>query len=133
MGSGIQPYCTISTINEESKHNLQWWQVFLCNTHGQYVQGIKASTLLPTFGDRSRTRTGVTFQLPHHPLQMWKGIWAPAIQHYTSNWKELATLLETVQQIINNTSYNLAGCTLFYFTDKSTTYWINTSGASSIP
>lgn len=61
------------------------------------------------------------------------GQWAPHIFSSTSNWKELKTLLLTLQHLLDEDSESVAGSTLFYFTDNSTTYYIGASGSSTSP
>ena len=51
----------------------------------------------------------------------------------SSHWKELATLTLTLEQLECEDSTDGKGCTVFYFTDSSTTYWIAGKGASSSP
>jgi hypothetical protein len=55
---------------------------------------------------------------------MWMGQWTPCIFPRSSNWKELKTLLLTLQAARDLYPTDVRGTTLFYFTDNSTTYWI---------
>jgi hypothetical protein len=71
---------------------------------------------------------------------MWQGQWTPVVYRFTSNWKELKTLLKTLlltlqhlQQLAHELLTNLVGTTVFYFTDNLVTYWINQSGSSPVP
>mmetsp|Transcript_4992 Transcript_4992/g.7655 ORF Transcript_4992/g.7655 Transcript_4992/m.7655 type:complete len:195 (-) Transcript_4992:1000-1584(-) len=100
LGTGLEPYLTFTTLSESSRMGLKWWSQFIISSEGCYARPTRAATLVPTFGDRSSTGTGGTFCLPGQvSLQMWKGKWKPNVIHFTSNWKELRTLLETLQQI----------------------------------
>jgi hypothetical protein len=64
---------------------------------------------------------------------MWMGQWTPFVFHHSSNWKELKTLLLTLQAIHHARPQQLGRATLFYFTDNSTTYWVCSSGSSRSP
>ena len=64
---------------------------------------------------------------------MWMGQWTPFIFSYSSNWKELQTLLLTLQNIARDAPTEVYGTTLFYFTDNMVTYYINASGSSRSP
>jgi hypothetical protein len=51
-------------------------------------------------GDGSGTGTGGTFEIPDGtPLRMWKGWWAPALDHFSSNYKEMMTLKLSLLQL----------------------------------
>jgi hypothetical protein len=59
---------------------------------------------------------------------MWQGQWTPVVYRFTSNWKELKTLLKTLlltlqhlQQLAHELLTNLVGTTVFYFTDNLVT------------
>ena len=60
------------------------------------------------------------------------GQWHPYVFHSSSNWKELKTLLLTLQMVRDRHSEKVEGSTLFYFTDNSATYWICQSGSSMV-
>ncbi len=64
---------------------------------------------------------------------MWMGQWTPFVFHHSSNWKELKTLLLTLQAIHRARPPKLHRATLFYFTNNSTTYWVCSSGSSRSP
>lgn len=64
---------------------------------------------------------------------MRKGKWMPCGYRFSSNWKELSTLLLTLQHLRGTAPDSVIGTTVFYFTDNSTTYWISSSGSSSSP
>jgi hypothetical protein len=62
------------------------------------------------------------------------GAWLPSALKRTSNWKELNTLLLTLQQLIRDPKLAavVAGTTVFYFTDNVVTYYISHSGSTGI-
>lgn len=97
------------------------------------VRAQSSGALIPTFGDGSGTGTGGTIVLPDEPLTMWKGQWAPTVFAYTSNWKEITTLVVTLEHLSKEHPLTVKGTTLFYFTDNSATYWICQKGSSRHP
>ena len=62
-------------------------------------------------------------------MECWMGTWAAHVHHFSSNWRELRTLLATLQRVSNKDS--IQGCTFFYFTDNLVTYYIVQRGSSS--
>jgi hypothetical protein len=77
--------------------------------------------------------TGGTFVVPTGPLHMWKGKWSPVVFHFLSNWKELSTICLSLLCLLEDGAESVRGTTIFYFTDKSSTYWISASGSSPSP
>ena len=59
----------------------------------------RLATLCPNWGDGSGTGTGGTLSLLDQPLRMWQGQWDPIVYRFSSNWKELKTLLLTLEQL----------------------------------
>jgi hypothetical protein len=59
------------------------------------------------------------------------GTWAPDVQHFDSNWRELRTLLWTIERLANIDFGELARGTLFYFTDNLVTYYVVQNGNSA--
>ena len=66
-------------------------------------------------------------------MKLWMGQWSPAVCHYSSNWKELKTLLLTLQQLAKLHRGKLRGTAVFYFTDNSATHCITSGGSSRSP
>jgi hypothetical protein len=64
---------------------------------------------------------------------MWMGVWSPRVYRFTSNWKEMRTLLTTLEQAKAQRRQDISGVTFFYFTDNTTTYFAVTSGSSTAP
>jgi hypothetical protein len=56
----------------------------------------------------------------------------PRVQHFSSNWKELRTLLWTMEKIYKSAK-DWTGATVFYFTDNMTTYYVVMNGSSLSP
>lgn len=132
LGEGAEPYYTYTSITNEVRDGLKWWSAFFVSGEGRYSRPTRAATFAPTFGDGSGTGTGGTFRLPETPrLQMWKGKWQVAVLQFTSNWKELRTLYETLLRIRDSPDReSVRNTTVFYFTDSSSVYWIAAKGSS---
>ena len=130
MGEGLEPFLTKTKLGAQALDELRWWSNHLSVGRGRVVRGTHAGSLVPSFGDGSGTGAGGTFQLPDGPLQMWKGPWTPGVYHHSSNWKELETLRLSLQVVLDQGHAEVRGCSLFYFTDNSTTYWICSGGTS---
>ena len=133
LGTGVTTYLSYTTIPEPVRRELGWWEQYLQQPKGRVAYSQQATTLIPTWGDGSGTGTGGTLSLPNQPLQMWQGQWTPTIYKFSSNTKELATLLLTMQHLRNSASSDLKGSTIFYFTDNSTTYYVAQASSSRAP
>ena len=132
-GTGIRPYLTYSCIPPQVRSELKWWNRYLTRDQGRVAYTRHATTLIPTWGDGSGTGTGGTLAVPNQPLQMWQGQWTPTIFQFSSNTKELATLLLTMQHLQRGSKSAIRGTTIFYFTDNSTTYYVAQAGTSRAP
>ena len=134
-GTGLEPHCTTIALNPFVLCEIKWWKNFLLSGNGRHVGGSKAATLVPTFGDGSGsgTDTGGTFILPEQYTLMWSGTWYPVVYTFYSNWKELATLCESLSHLLEHHLPEIVGSTIFYFTDNSTTYYIAAFGSSPHP
>jgi hypothetical protein len=61
------------------------------------------------------------------------GTWAPDVQHHDSNWRELRTLLWTLEGLYAHDPTGYIRATLFYFTDNLVSYYVVQNGSSSSP
>jgi hypothetical protein len=61
-------------------------------------------------------------------MEAWMGAWNDAIHGFTSNWRELRTVVDTLkrEEVIFN---KLRGRMVFYFTDNEVTYNICKKGS----
>ena len=130
---GREVYYTTCTISDSVRREMRWWLSILADDNGRGLRSGRSSTLVPTWGDGSGTGTGGTILLPNQPLHLWMGQWSPTVYHHSSNWKELKTLLLTLQQLAAHRHPDLRGTTVFYFTDNSATYYITSGGSSRSP
>ena len=130
---GRPAYYSTCYITDTVRSEMKWWIHILSDTRGRSVRSARSSTLIPTWGDGSGTGTGGTIMLPDQPMHLWMGQWSPAVFHNSSNWKELKTLLLTLQQLAVKCPSDLEGTTVFYFTDNSASYYIVAGGSSRSP
>ena len=71
--------------------------------------------------------------IPGVGLTMWMGTWTPFVFANSSNWKELRTLLLTLEGLREHHREAVRQATVFYFTDNSSTYYIHAAGSSRSP
>jgi hypothetical protein len=110
------------------------WPWLLLHNHDRQARATKSGTLVPSFGDGSGTGTGGTVQYREaEPFDMWMGVWSPRVYSFTSNWKEMRTLLATLERAKAQRRQDISGVTVFYFTDNTTTCFAVTSGSSTAP
>jgi hypothetical protein len=149
-------YYTKFQLSPETLEDLQWWEEFLSLNPGNTSRAGHMQTMGVTWGDGSGTGTGGTFEVVQHQhtpvLETWMGTWAAHVAHFDSNWRELRTLLWTLERLGGATSHGggasavsclstkpepargaLDGGTLFYFTDNMVTYYIVHNGSSTSP
>jgi hypothetical protein len=132
---GRAMYYTEIELSEECIADLLWWKRFLQVNPGNPSRAGAAGSLTATWGDGSGTGTGGTGEELAHEgeLDTWMGTWAPHVKHHDSNWKELRTLLWTLERVLNRKQSRVRGGTLFYFTDNSSVYYIVKGGSSKSP
>ena len=131
---GAEFYYTVVFLTEEEWLDLEWWERALRIGLCWYSRSSNQNMLGITWGDGSGTGTGGTVQLVAQgedlmSVEAWMGIWEPQVFHFSSNWKELRTLLHTLER--EELSDRLRGCTVFYFTDNLVSYYIAHSGGST--
>jgi hypothetical protein len=130
---GKELYYTPIVLSEACTEYLKWWHEFLKTNPGNTSRSGMAGTLLGTWGDGSGTGTGGTIEAQGRPmLQAWMGTWHPRVHHFSSNWKELRTLVWTMERI-QQEGKDQRGVTIFYFTDNMTTYYVVQNGSSRSP
>ena len=130
---GAAVYYTTATVPASVRQEMRWWRRILETSPARVLRSSASATLIPTWGDGSGTGTGGTAILPGEPMRMWMGQWTPSVFSHSSNWKELKTLLLTLQHLATEDSSRIRGTTVFYFTDNSTTYWIMAARSSRSP
>lgn len=131
--SGEEKYYTKTLLSATCVRDLRWWERILSLDMSRVAHPSRSGILIPTFGDGSGTGTGGTIQLPSGAFDVWMGKWSPYVHSHSSNWKELKTLLITLQLLTANHMEAVKDTTLFYFTDNEVTYYISAAGSSSSP
>ena len=129
-------YFTCVELETEDWLDLDWWLDALTRGLCRRARSRHLDNLGVTWGDGSGTGTGGTFQVipsggDSMTMKAWMGVWQPQVFHFSSNWKELRTLLQSLEQ--ERHAGRIQGCTVFYFTDNMVTYYISHSGGSSSP
>jgi hypothetical protein len=104
-----------------------WWEQALNSGLRDQVQPRDFCTLGVSWGGGSGSGSGGTFEwvdsgkgvLPK--MEDWMGAWNGSIHSFTSNWRELQTVVETFkrEEVVFN---KLRGRMVFYFTDNEFTY-----------
>ena len=132
-----EAYFSIMELSERSRLCLQWWIDALSGGMHRQSQPTDVATMGVTWGDGSGTGAGGTFNLtsPHIistaiNLDVWKGVWSPHVAIFSSNWKEMRTLLQTLQNEKSNGGVRVKNRCLLYFTDNMVTYDVFRRGSS---
>jgi hypothetical protein len=131
LGRGL--YYTTITLSDDAWADLTWWSTYLTLNSGARGRSSTSGSLTATWGDGSGTGTGGTLEeagttgkIP--VIEAWMGTWEFHVHVFSSNWRELRTLLHTLERILRDRGPIHA--TLFYFTDNLVTYYIVQSGSS---
>lgn len=113
--------------------DLDWWQESLTLNRGVSCLSSCSGATAVTWGDGSGTGGGGTLEIEDNGpnLEFWMGTWSPHVGSFSSNWKELRTLLEMLRR--EQGKKRLRHGILFYFTDNLVTYYIVQGGSSSSP
>ena len=126
-------------LDEGACSDLEWWLNHLKVASGRVARPSKTATLVAHFGDGSGTGTGGTGQVlgsgsgPLEPMEMWMGRWEHCVHSFSSNWRELKTLVLTLERELARKDSRAKGSTLFYFTDNLVTYYVTNGGSSRSP
>ena len=129
-------FCSMD-LSVKSQLCLQWWiDALNCGLNRQ-SQPTDVSTLGVTWGDGSGTGAGGTFNLTSPSdssalttLSIWKGVWGSEVSRFSSNWKELRTLLYTLEHEKSLGGHRIRGRRLLYLTDNMVTYDVFRRGTS---
>jgi hypothetical protein len=118
-------------LDEATIQDLVWWKQALqvqvhCPTRYE-----RAGTLTPGWGDGSGTGSGGTICIAMGPTDQWMGVWLFHVSATSSNWKELRTLLQMLEDLVKRKDDPVRGMTVFYFTDNSTVYFAVQKGSSN--
>jgi hypothetical protein len=135
--TGRELFFTRVHLTDEEWLDLDWWAAALALNPCVTAYSANQGTLGLSFGDGSGSGTGGTIQVVGRdgacpPLEAWMGTWRSHTHSFTSNWRELRTLVLTLEREIGGRG-RLIDSTLFYFTDNLVTYYIVSGGSSKSP
>jgi hypothetical protein len=134
---GAAMYYSRVRLTDEEWLDLEWWEAALRMDVNVTAYCTEQGVLGISYGDGSGSGTGGTVQIGDHhgecpTMDAWMGTWARQVHSFSSNWKELRTLVHTLERELGGQG-RLLGATLFYFTDNLVTYYIVSGGSSSSP
>ena len=130
-------YHTRVELPESIWLDLNWWKRVLRADVRRYSSCQVSGTLAVSWGDGSGTGTGANLQLmdsdsgPCPEVTMWMGTWTASVHHFSSNWKELRTLMRVLERDMLTKSF--CGRMVFYFTDNEVTYNLIYKSSSGSP
>jgi hypothetical protein len=138
---GKSLYSSVMKLSSVGRQDLEWWKAFLDSNPGNESCTGSMASMTVTWGDGSGTGTGGTSKLVARgdqrqgldEIETWMGTWAPHMSHFDSNWRELRTLSWTLERKLQQTTIQIQGGTLFYFTDNMVTYYIVNNGSARNP
>ena len=124
--------------SRESRLALSIMEVLLLDNRGWRAYPSTVTSMNVCWGDGSGSGMGGTSQSFRGgrtcPVTQWRGTWDFAVNSFTSNWRELRTVLFALQRLVRNKPANEIRDTLcFIFTDNRVSYWILSSGSSKVP
>jgi hypothetical protein len=132
--TGMAFYYSQVELIEAEWLDLEWWEAMLHAPKKVQAYSTQQGSLGISFGDGSGSGTGMTVQIlgrdgTYPTMEAWMGTWRPCIHSFSSNWKELRTLVHTLEREHEHDRH-LDQAMLFYFTDNLVTYYIVSSGSS---
>ena len=130
-------YYTRVTLRPEEWLDLEWWEAALKLGIQVQARSPQQGNLGISYGDGSGSGTGGTIQILGQDgscpaMEAWMGTWRAHVHSFTSNWRELRTLVHTLEREVGGNG-RLRNSTLFYFTDNLVTYYIVSGGSSASP
>jgi hypothetical protein len=135
--TGSAFYYTRVRLSPKEWLDLDWWESALRSPRPVQAHSTQQGALGVSFGDGSGSGAGGTVQVlgkdgrcPH--MEAWMGTWRPHVHSFSSNWKELRTLVHTLERELGSNG-RLHQATMFYFTDNVVTYYIVSGGSSGSP
>jgi hypothetical protein len=135
---GRNLYYSRVDLTEEEWLDLAWWEAALRLDISVKAYSSAQGTLGVAYGDGSGSGTGGTVQILGRDgecptMEAWMGTWRAQVHSFSSNWKELRTLVHMMERELDQGKGRLWNATLFYFTDNLVTYYIVSGGSSSSP
>jgi hypothetical protein len=124
------------TLSPAALTSLQWWRSALLSGLQNQLWYTSYGHLGVSWGDGSGAGMGGTIEWcdastgPLPNITVWMGTWAPQIHSFSSNWRELRTVLASLDRI---PPPQLHQQVLYYFTDNIVTYHAFRKGTSPSP
>ena len=129
-------YCTME-LSLESQHCLEWWRKALTLGLSKQSQPKDVATIGVSWGDGSGTGTGGTINFlslnsdhDNTELDIWMGTWDGTVVTASSNWKEMCTLKQTLENEKMRGGERVRNRRLLYCTDNLVTCDIFRKGTS---
>ena len=102
---GAALYFTRVELEPEEWLDLTWWEEALQLNIRVQAFSSQQGTLGVSYGDGSGSGTGGTVQVLGHSgacpnMEAWMGTWRPRVHSFSSNWKELRTLVHTLEWVL---------------------------------
>ena len=97
----------------------------------RFVRGGRAAYVQYGFGDASKAGFGTTFQLDDSSIWFRMGVWGSDEDSESSNFRELANLVESLELRASSSCEGLKSLEIFLFTDNSTAEAAFFKGSSS--
>jgi hypothetical protein len=118
------PYYSFADLSESGDvEGLINWRWLLTINPGRSARGHISGVLVPSLGDGSGTGgTGGTILYDDVDFEMWMGTWHPRLFHFSAVWKEMRTLLATLERAWARKKEGLAGVTF----SASPIIWLHT-------
>jgi hypothetical protein len=135
--TGKALYFTRVQLTAEEWLDLDWWASALALNPCVTAYSANQGALGLSYGDGSGSGTGGTVQVVGRegacpPLETWMGTWCSHVHSFSSNWRELRTLVFTLEREVGGCG-RLIYSTLFYFTDNLVMYYIVSGSSSKSP
>ena len=124
--------------SRESRLALSILELLLLDNKGWRAYPSTLTSMNVCWGDGSGSGMGGTSQFFRKdltcPVTQWRGSWDFSVNSFTSNWRELKTILFALHRLVRDKPADEIRDTLsFVFTDNRVSYWILHSGSSKIP
>ncbi len=88
----------LDTLSDSDVEGLTNWLWLLNLNPGRAARGHRSGVLVPSMGDGSGTGTGGTVLYDDVDFEMWMGTWSPRLYRFSAVWKEMRTLLATLER-----------------------------------
>jgi len=115
-------------LSKASRKALAEWDQLLPARLGYRIQPRDISALCALWGDGSGDGTGGTKEILSLTspggtgITPFMGVWSPEVHSFSSNWKELKTILVSLQRSAQDDPSSVRNRLIIYFTDNMVSY-----------